>query len=389
MKVLITVLLGALATAAIVRAQPAHAEGRRLALVVGTSTYVDPSWAGLANAASDAERVADLLERRFAYDVTRVIDGDRDTFKRALAAVSEAAAEADDLLVFVAGHGHFDPTDKAGYLVFADADPTCDRGCYPLDNVKRALFGTRARHVLVMLDACYAGTFDPSVAFGGGSFARRGAIVPAHLRQILRDHAAARSRLVFASVGRAPTLDGTPGQSHSPFARIFLAELERAVTAGAVSIDRIAIVMKEGPEPLPVLAPTSFPAALPHDVNGTFLFVAAADLCTDLERVLAAARKTTSETTGAPAWGHADAIDPPLVGASRCLRQRFATDGADLLRCRFGRFPEAEIDERRRALEKRLALCVAATDAGATPEVACEGGTCGLSVAIDLARDMR
>ncbi len=301
MKIAVTALLGTLAAIAVACARPAHAGGRRLALVVGTSTYADPTWTGLVNAATDAERIADLLERRFAYDVIRLIDRDRDTFKRSLATLSEAAAEADDLLVFVAGHGHFDPTDKAGYLVFADADPTCDRGCYPLDNIKRALFGTRARHVLVMLDACYAGTFDPAIAFGGGTFARRGEIVPAHLRQILQDHAAARSRLVFASVGRAPTLDGTPGQAHSPFARILLAELERAVTTGAVSIDRIAIVMKEGPEPLPVLAPTSFPAALPHDVNGTFLFVAAADLCADFERVIAQARKTTSGTTGAPA----------------------------------------------------------------------------------------
>lgn len=366
----------------------ARAEGRRLALVAGTSAYADGAWAGLPNATPDAERIADLLERRFGFSVTRVLDRDRDTFKRSLAALSEAADEDDDLFVFVAGHGYFDPTDKAGYLVFTDADATCDRGCYPLDHVKRALFGTRARHVLVMLDACYAGTFDPSIAFGGGDFARRGEILPAHLRQILRDHAERRSRLVFASVGRAPTLDGTPGQAHSPFVRLFLAELERAATAGAVSIDRIAIVMKEGPEPLPVLAPTSFPAALPHDVNGTFLFVAAADLCADFERVLATARAATSIAQDGPAWAGVTAIEPPLVGARRCTRQRFATDGADLLRCRFGRFTEPEADEQRRALDKRLALCVAATDARTITSVACEAGTCGLTLSVDLSPEV-
>lgn len=365
----------------------ARAEGRRLALVVGTTEYAGP-WARLPNAAPDADKLGELLERRFGFTVTRVLDKDRETFKRALSAQADAAGDEDDLLVFVAGHGYFDPTDKAGYLVFADADAGCDRGCYPLDHIKRALYGTRARHVLVMLDACHAGTFDPSIAFGGGTFGRRGEILPAHLRQILRDYGANRSRLVFASVGKAPTLDGTPGEAHSPFVRLLLGELERAVVAGAVSIDRIAIVMKEGPEPLPVLAPTSFPANLPHDVGATFLFVTAADLCDGVARLLVAARDADrAGIVGGPsdpAWGQVRALEPTIPGAERCLLQRFETDGRRVVRCRYGRYPEADVEEHRRALERRVGLCVAATDAGARVEASCDGGSCALSVRVDL-----
>ena len=364
-------------------AQAEAPRGRRLALVVGTSSYRSPDWVGLTNAAPDAQQLAKVLEERYGFATTLLIDGDRDDLKRALSRAAESAGEDDDLLVFVAGHGYFDTTDKAGYLVLADGVRACDSGCYPLDNVRRALYGTRARHVLVMIDACYAGTFDLSVAFGTNTVQRG---QPAAMRQLLRDYDSTRSRLILASVGKAPTLDGTPGLAHSPFVRVLLAELGRSDPDGVISVDHLALRLREGPEALPVIAPTVFPSALPHDVNGTFLFIAEGDFCAALEGLATQVRNgaifAPQGTAKTPiAWGASHAIESRLPGAEACFAQRFDTDGAQVVRCRFGSWREDELADKRRALDKRLGLCAFDTIEARTA-AACSDDTCVLSVVV-------
>lgn len=356
----------------------AESPGRRAALVVGTSHYDAPEWPTLANPTRDAQALAEVLERRYGFTATTLVDPDREGLKAALARAADSAGEADDLLIFVAGHGYFDPTDRAGYLVLRDADERCGRGCYPLDNVKRALYGTRARHVLVLVDACYAGTFDPSVAFGA-STAQRGQ--SAATREVLRGYAATHSRLVVASVGKAPTLDGTPGLAHSPFVRVLLSELERPGAIGVTSIDYLTLKMREGATPIPVIAPTAFPAALPHDVNGTFLFVAEGDLCEALSTLAAARDQIPAGEAEAAAWGSSAPLAQLLPGAERCFVQDFATDGARLVRCRYGEWPEEEAAAQRRALDKRLGLCAPGGPRARTA-VVCNAQKCALSVVI-------
>jgi len=355
------------------------ARSRRLALIVGTSSYDDGGWARLANPALDARALADVLERRYGFTATTVIDPDRETFKTALGRAADAAGEADDLLLFVAGHGYFDPTDKAGYLVLRDGGERCGHGCYPLDNVKRALYGTRARHVLVLVDACYAGTFDPSIAFGATAASRGRS---AATRELLKTYAATRSRLIVASVGKAPTLDGTPGLTHSPFVRLLLSELERPGAVGVTSIDYLTLTMREGATPLPIIAPTAFPAALPHDVNGTFLFVAEGDFCEALEALMDAKVAPADPKAAEPTpWGTSEPIALGLPGAERCLVQRFATDGRRLVRCRYGEWRPDEVAAQRRALDKRVGLC-APGGPDARTAVVCNAQRCALSVVI-------
>ena len=217
--------------------------GRRLALVVGTTDYQTPkSWPRLPNAVTDARALGDELHARYGFHVTRLEDPSMATFKSALRKLADEAGPADDLLVFVAGHGHFDVEDRAGYLVFTDGAAGCTTGCYPLDNVKRALYDTRARHVLVMLDACHAGTFEIRTALDSGVL--REGMLEAPLKQSVRDYARYPSRLLLASVGSAPTTDGAPG-THSPFMQAVLRELARPGPSGVVSLDHLYVALSE------------------------------------------------------------------------------------------------------------------------------------------------
>jgi hypothetical protein len=326
----------------------ASSAGKRRAVVVGTSTYTNTAdWHELPNARSDADALANELSRRYGYEVTRLANPDTNTFKRALVAVAAAAGPDDDLLIFVAGHGWFDAEDKAGYLVFADGEAGCARGCYPLDNVKRALFDSRARHVLVMLDACYAGTFDIRVALGGATDRGATASDPASLRRIRDDYAQYPSRLVLASIGKEPTSDGTRG-AHSPFMARVLGTLSRPGPGGIVSLDSLWTALQvTGPDgPLKVGRPAPFEAARPHHPNGTFLFISDVGFCEALSALTDAARvgdgfaSLRAGPERASVWGSAWSAAWTLPGASSCDVWRWGADGSSELRCELGSMSE-------------------------------------------------
>jgi hypothetical protein len=335
--------------------------GRRLALIVGTTNYQNPSWPRLPNATSDARALADELERRYGFEVTFLDGPDVSIFKTELRRLSEVATPADDLLVFVAGHGHFDEVDNAGYLVLGGADATCERGCYAFDNLKRALFGSRARHALVMLDVCYGGTFDLRVAMGGGA-PDRSRSDPESLRRLLKDYAQYPSRQVFASVGRATTTDG-PAGSHSPFMSTLLMTLSRPGNNGVVSLDRIFLAVQDARPGTPLQRPTSFEAATAHHPNGTFLFIEDVDFCEATSRIVRDAPERfvglQSDIVQATDWATTWTSTWVIPGTSQCRIWHWG-DGKAQLRCEFGRFEKGGADFRAAALFQRVRECFAA-----------------------------
>jgi len=339
--------------------------GRRLALVVGTSDYrAADTWARLPNAQVDARALANEHERRYGYTVTWLEQPDAATFKRTLRRLSEEATKVDDLLIFVAGHGHFDEIDNAGYLVFADGEPDCARGCYAFDNLKRSLFGSQARHILVMLDVCYGGTFDLRVALGGGAVDRSRSDSEG-LRRLLRDYAQYPSRLVFASVGKAKTSDGPIG-AHSPFMSSLLATLSRPGPNGVVSLDRLFIAMQEGADTAKVQRPAAFEAQTPHHPNGTFLFIEDVDFC-DATKTLVAATDERFQSLKVDAlqaddWAATWSSAWLVPGATQCRIWEWAADGKSQVRCELGRFSSEAARFRADALFERLRACLPAPD---------------------------
>ncbi len=339
--------------------------GRRLALVVGTTDYLHSDiWPRLPNAAPDALALKAELERRYGYAVTHLDQPDAATFKHTLRQLSEAATKVDDLLVFVAGHGHFDEVDNAGYLVFKDGERDCGRGCYAFDNLKRSLFGSEARHILVMLDVCYGGTFDLRVALGRDSN-ERGPPDPEGLRRLLRDYAQYPSRLVFASVGKSKTSDGQSG-AHSPFMASLLATLSRPGQNGVVSLDRLFIAMQEGVETAKVQRPTEFEARTRHHPNGTFLFIEDVDFCDATQTIVAAASDAFSAlkldamqsndwvSTWPSAW--------VVPGTKECRIWSWAKDGKSQVRCELGHYSQETARFRADAMFERLRTCLEAPD---------------------------
>lgn len=199
------------------------------ALLFGVNSYehFDP-WHKLNNPIPDAEAIRDELTNKYGFDVELVGDPNRDTV---LTKINEYAEkeynENDQLLIFFAGHGYFDETkdDGIGYLVASDTlPPDADRGKSTYishGDLRGRIEKIGCEHIFLMIDACFSGTFDPTVQqFNRGRSASR---IPNNVskKEYIKQTLAYKSRWYLTSGGKEYVSDGTPNQ-HSPFTRRIL-----------------------------------------------------------------------------------------------------------------------------------------------------------------------
>jgi len=132
------------------------------AVVVGIDDY-GHGIPALRTAVNDARRIAAVLEQDFEYEV-KLLDKDA-TLGRLRTLFDEALPreiEADDrLLVYFAGHGvALDGDDgPAGYLVPQDARRDDRSSFLPMTELSACLERLPCRHLLLVLDCCFAGAF--------------------------------------------------------------------------------------------------------------------------------------------------------------------------------------------------------------------------------------
>jgi hypothetical protein len=79
-------------------------------------------------------------------------------------------AGKSDVFVYYAGHGAPGTTDRQGYLVPIDANPSnLETGGYPIDQLYRNLGQLESRNIFVATDACFSGMSQNGALFTGVS----------------------------------------------------------------------------------------------------------------------------------------------------------------------------------------------------------------------------
>ena len=254
-----------------------RSEGRRIALIVGISSYRDSS-IDLQYASRDARAVHDLLtapdlgpaaleprDVRLLLDrdatVERINTGLRDFLQR--------ATENDFVLFYFAGHGIPDPNRPQDlYLLAHDTAPENIAGTGLLmRHVREAIAEVRARDVLILTDACH------SAGMAAPSNIRSLAVNPIHniFREKMR-HASGGLAILTASEAAQVSLEGPKWQDHGVFTYYLLAGLR-----GAADLDRDRLVslgeimeyvreqVKDAThaQQIPAIGPTSFDRTLP------------------------------------------------------------------------------------------------------------------------------
>lgn len=193
-----------------------------LALIFASNVY--DAFGELINPVFDARTIQVELENNYGAYVEIV---ENPTLNEVVSGIREYAkrdySDSEYLLIFFAGHGTYDEVFKEGYVVFRDskADDVAKSTYLSHSNLRTMINNIPCRHILLVMDVCFGGTFDPLIASRN-----RSADMYADIsnEEYLARKSRYKTRYYLTSGGKEYVPDGRPGQ-HSPFARKFIESL--------------------------------------------------------------------------------------------------------------------------------------------------------------------
>ncbi|CBN55837.1 MULTISPECIES: eIF2A-related protein [Kamptonema] len=136
---------------------------RSLAIVIGINDYQN-GISPLRTATNDAKELARILKEDHNYDVKLLLDTEVTREKLQillLETLPKEVGENDRILFYFAGHGIALDNDDgpAGYVIPQDAQPGDSSTFVPMQQVHDAIASLPCRHLLAILDCCFAGAF--------------------------------------------------------------------------------------------------------------------------------------------------------------------------------------------------------------------------------------
>ncbi|MBL4673774.1 MAG: caspase family protein [Arenicella sp.] len=196
--------------------------GKYHALVIGNNEYADPKWANLSNAVNDAKTVASVLEKKYGFETTLILNATRVQMLEAIESMRNKLTEDDNLLIYYAGHGQRDDANNRAYWVPVDSSAESSTNWIPSYQVTDHVNAMNARHVLLVVDSCYAGLMTRA----GGVNAMLVGMTAEQKRQKMKDRLGRRTRMLITAGDNTEVLDGGKQGNHSIFAEAFIAALE-------------------------------------------------------------------------------------------------------------------------------------------------------------------
>lgn len=184
------------------------------ALLIGIDDY-SSGIPELETSVNDAKSVGRILVKKYGFPKENIIelynkDASRKKILRTLREMSIALGDKDALVIYFAGHGVEDPATGFGYWIPADSSPNEYDSHIPNSDIRRYLRAINARHIFLVSDSCFSGTF----------LAQR-SVPSQNDERFYAKKAAKRSRIILTSGGKEPVLDkGKSG--HSIFGYFFL-----------------------------------------------------------------------------------------------------------------------------------------------------------------------
>lgn len=187
-------------------------------------------------AAADATEVAEVCETLYGYEVVRLAGekATRRAIELTLRRYGEELGNEDALVVYFAGHGQVVPVSsesEAGFLIPADADLDINdksdsarwtSQALEMQSVADLLEGMKARHVVLIADACCS-----------GFLIRRGALERADLRTFLLGE---KSRSILTATTRYQSAREDSAAQHGFFTAALLAELRKDDAASVLDL---------------------------------------------------------------------------------------------------------------------------------------------------------
>ncbi|MGE0083100.1 MAG: caspase family protein [Desulfococcaceae bacterium] len=114
---------------------------------------------------NDAKALAGLLKEKYGFQEPILLTGSENTTKQKIVQAVETlirdSREEDSILIYYSGHGSLDKKKNEGWWIPSDARNR-DKSTWLSNNwLRDQISRMKARHVLLIADACYAGTIYP------------------------------------------------------------------------------------------------------------------------------------------------------------------------------------------------------------------------------------
>ena len=235
----------------IIREEALHTKtGTDYALLFATDSYIH--WPNLWNPLLDAEAIRVDLQEIYGFQVELVYNPTREEILESLLKYADKKyTEEDQLLIFFAGHGYFNDKFREGYLVARDtkrSDDDITMSSYLPHSVFRNYIDRMlCKHIFLVMDTCYSGTFDQRIATRGEADDVSKPLSDSEVKRKLKY----TTRWYLTSGGKEQVPDGVPGRN-SPFARELLEALRSSGGRDNIlTIDEVLMYLDRIKDPKP------------------------------------------------------------------------------------------------------------------------------------------
>lgn len=130
------------------------------ALVIAVEAYDDPRINDLDQPVEDANRFIHILTNEYNFVRDNVTFMKNPTKADIIGTLHKMRGEVDNddnLLIYYAGHGHWDEEMKTGYWLPSDADHSNPVDWLPNTDLTNYLNVLKTKHTLLIADACFSG----------------------------------------------------------------------------------------------------------------------------------------------------------------------------------------------------------------------------------------
>ncbi len=182
--------------------------GNYYALVIGNNEYL---WLPeLISAKNDANEFSKLLIEKYGFTVETIIDANRDDILLSLERFRNRLTVNDNFLIYYAGHGWHDQEEEEGYWLPVDASEGSRINWISNETITKSIKAIKAKHILVIADSCYSGKLARGINITNRT--------TGHYSRLSEK----KARVVLASGGLEPVVDGGGKNEHSVFASAIL-----------------------------------------------------------------------------------------------------------------------------------------------------------------------
>ncbi len=131
------------------------------AILIAVENYADQRINNLDYPIKNASNLARVLKDYYRFDSKNIIvlkNPKRTSIISVFQRLRDQLTEKDNLLIFYAGHGYFDPDQDMGYWLPSDAIKDDYSNWLPNSSIRDFIKSINTKHTLLISDACFAGS---------------------------------------------------------------------------------------------------------------------------------------------------------------------------------------------------------------------------------------